>query len=526
MDKVFDFVIIGSGFGGSVPAMRLAEKGYSVAVLEKGKRFELEDFPKSNWDVRKFLWAPIIKCFGIQQITLLKKLMVLHGSGVGGGSLVYANTHLVPEDEIFRKTDWPSSIDWLSELKTPYEKAKHMLGVCQNPTFEKSEEVLQDLAKELGKEDSFARTDVAIYFNDKPGEMVDDPYFNGKGPKRAGCNSCGGCMIGCRVGAKNTLEYNYLYFAQQNGTEIFPETTVDKIQKTNEGYEVETYSSTSLFKKKSIFRAKKVILSAGALGTMSLLMKNKFEHGTLKNISPTLGSTVRTNGESLLGATTLDSNMDLSTGIAIGAEFKADDVTKIEAVKYPSGSGVMRFLTVPFTGSGNAFLRPLKLVLNYIVKLPEILRLWMVKDWAKHTVILLVMRSTDTQMKLSWGRSIYHFFFKGLKGNVIGDDMPSYIPIAQKACLVVSRLIKGVPQNGASEVLIGTPATAHILGGAVMADNADKGVINSSHEVYSYPGLYISDASAIPTNLAVNPSLTITALAERFCTQFPNKEEL
>jgi len=525
MKKTYDFIIIGSGFGGAVPAMRLSEKGYSVAVLEKGKRFQLKDFPKSNWDVRRFLWAPIIKCFGIQQITLLKKLMVLHGSGVGGGSLVYANTHLVPEDKIFKK-DWPSSVNWLNELKTPYEKAKHMLGVCQNPTFEKSEEVLHDLAKELKKESSFAPTDVAVYFNDKPGEMVDDPYFDGKGPKRAGCTSCGGCMIGCSVGAKNTLEQNYLYFAEKNGTEIFPETMVHKISKTGDGYEVETTQSTSFSKKKKIYKAKKVILSAGAIGTLSLLMENKYEHKTLSNVSDALGKVVRTNGESLLGATSLDSDIVLSKGIAIGAEFKADEVTKIEAVKYPVGSGFMRLLTVPLTGAGNAFTRPLKLILNFIVKAPEVLRLWLVKDWAKHSIILLVMSSTDTQMKLNWGRSIYHFFQKGLKGEVIGEEMPSYIPIAQRAGKIVSRLVKGVPQNCTTEVLIGTPATAHILGGAIMGDDSTTSVVNSSHEVHSYDGLYISDASIIPANLAVNPSLTITALAERFSEQFPHKTDL
>lgn len=523
-EQKFDFVIVGSGFGGSVSAMRLAQKGYSVAILEMGKKYEKEDFPKTNWNVKRFLWAPFVRCFGIQKITLLKKIMVLHGVGVGGGSLVYANTLLRPEKDIFASEYWPAGVDWHEELGPFYQTAQKMLGVVKNPHMDEGEMALKAVAEEMGCESTFHETDVGIYFGEE-GKPVKDPYFNGDGPDRVGCNFCGSCMIGCPVGAKNTLDRNYLYFAQKWGAVVFPETKAEKIIPLAEGgYRVETSVSTSFLPKKGqTFLADKVIFSAGALGTVELLLKNKYIHQTLTKVSDALGSIVRTNGESLLGSTSFDDHRNLARGIAIGAQFKPDAITKVENVRYPEGSDFMKLLSVPLTGDGNAIVRPLKMVWQLIVKSPKLYRTWSSKNWAKRSIILLVMQSSETKMNLKLGRGFLTFFRKGLTGRVSDGDMPSFIPVAQRAVEIISKKINGLPQNCSSEVLLQTPATAHILGGAVIASDARCGVIDIEHQIFGHKGLYVCDGSMIPSNLAVNPSLTISALAERFSSKFPPK---
>lgn len=528
----FDFLIIGSGFGGSVSAMRLTQKGYKVGVLEMGKDYKNKDFPRSNWDVRKYLWAPQVFCHGIQKITLLKKVMVLHGVGVGGGSLVYANTLMRPEPKIFEDANWPKTVNWNRELTPHFETAKKMLGVIQNPLLCANEDALKKLGEDLGVSQTYHPTDVGIYFGDIPGlkeaPAVKDPYFNGLGPDRSPCHGCGSCMIGCPTGAKNTLDKNYLYFARKWGATVFPETKAHKIVPQKDGsYVVQTIKGTSATNTPGPhFRATKVIFSAGALGTVDLLLKNRDVHRTLPGLSPFLGNEVRTNGESLLGATSTLGDKDYSQGIAIGAAIHPDANTKIEGVRYPSGSGLLRWLAVPLTGPGNALTRPLKLLLNLIFKLPVILRLMMIGDWAKNTVILLVMQSNESKMTLKLGRSWWWPFSLTMKGEAAGNSMPSFIPVAQEACLTMSRDMKGIPQNVSTEVLLDTPATAHILGGAVFGTSESNGVINTHHEIFGHPGLFVCDASVIPTNLAVNPSLTITALAERFASQFPVKTEM
>lgn len=511
---MYDFIIIGSGFGGSVSAMRLSQKGYKVLVLEKGKRYQTSDFPKSNWNIFKFLWAPILKCFGIQQLSLLKGVLVLHGSGVGGGSLVYANTLMEPQGDVFDQ--WPGREKWNEELKPHYQTAKKMLGVTTNKILEESDHVLKELSERMGFGDTYHPTDVGIYFG-KSGQKHKDPYFKGEGPERVGCTGCGACMIGCRVGAKNTLDKNYLYFAEKWGTEILPEHKTSQIQKEADGtYTVTAKKITSLFGKKSKFRAKNIILSAGVIGTVDILFRNKEKYKTLPNLSDILGTVVRTNGESLLGATSFESHRDLSKGIAIGSAFHPDSYTKIEAVRYPRGSDVMRLLAVPLTDNGTWWTRPFKLALQICRRLPQFLRLYTLKDWAKQTVILLVMQSVDVKMRLKMGK-----FF--LTGESEGNSIPSFIPVAQSAAQMTSHIIHGEPQNVFSEVLLQTPATAHILGGCPMGESAQTGVVDSQHEVFGYKGLYVCDGSVIPVNLGVNPSLTITALAERFASHFEVK---
>lgn len=515
-EEPYDFVVVGSGFGGSVAAMRLAQKGYRVAVLEAGKRYRAEDFAKSNWDVRRYFWAPRFRCFGIQNITLLKGVMVLHGAGVGGGSLVYANTLMVPHERVFEDPGWKRGGDFGRELSPHYDTARKMLGVTTNPALMEGEEALRRVSERLGGADTFHPTEVGVFFG-KPNFTVPDPYFSGAGPERSGCTFCGGCMVGCRFHAKNTLDQNYLFFAEKFGADIVPETAVTRIRPLDGGYELETRSTTALFGRGGpTYRARRVVVAAGVLGTVELLLKNRDVYGTLAHLSSCLGEHVRTNGESLLGATSFERHRDLSRGIAIGAAFHPTSLTKIENVRYPSGSGAMRLLGVPLTPDGNAVTRPLKMLFRILLRLPSILRLWTIADWARSTVILLVMQQVDQHLRLRLGGTIR----KRLQGEATDRRVPSYLPIAQQAAEVLAEEIEGEPQNIVSEVLLRTPATAHILGGCCIGDSRETGVIDSNHEVFGHPGLYVCDGSVIPGNLAVNPSLTIAAIAERFAARF------
>ena len=299
MEKIYDYVVVGSGFGGSVSAMRLAEKGYSVLVIEKGKEWNTADFPKTNWSLHKFFWFPLLKWFGIQQLSFFKKVFVLSGTGVGGGSLVYANTHLIPDDVFFNNPAWAHFKNWKTELLPFYEKAKYMLGTTKIPVFYREDEVLREVAADMGRADSFKAVDVGVYFGDPDKDV--DPYFDGQGPLRSGCTNCAGCMVGCRFNAKNTLDKNYLYFAKKYGAEILPEYQVDKIDFKNEMYEISTHKSTSYFNKKKYFKAKGIVFSAGVLGTLKLLLNQKYKYKTLEKLSDSLGKSVRTNSESLCG---------------------------------------------------------------------------------------------------------------------------------------------------------------------------------------------------------------------------------
>lgn len=522
MNNIYDFIIIGSGFGGSVSAMRLSEKGYSVLILEKGKRYSEQDFPKTNWNVRKYLWAPLFKCFGIQAITLLNKVMVLHGVGVGGGSLVYANTLMTPPDEVFKKKDWPKPFDWQSELAPHYETARKMLGVTQNKIMNEGEKALEQVSLAMNCHETYHATEVGVFFGE-PGVNVSDPYFKGQGPDRTGCTGCGACMVGCPIGAKNTLDKNYLYFAEKQGTKILAERTALSLRRDSDNHwSIETKSSTRIFgPHRESYRAKNVILAAGVLGTLEILFNNRDRYKTLPLLSPRLGEIVRTNNESLLGASSLDSSKDYSKGIAIGSAFHPDADTKIENVRYPAGSDFMRLLAVPLAGKGNALVRLGKMFLSFAMNLPGYLKQIFLKDWSKATTILLFMQSYEGHLKLTWGRTINRLGLKGLKAQ--GPGVQSYYEEAQTAAKILAKEVKGVPSNVISEVMLGVPATAHILGGAIMGQSPHEGVIDANHQVHGYPGLYVCDASVIPCNLAVNPSLTISALAERFSSQFPVK---
>lgn len=530
--EIFDFIIVGSGFGGSVTAMRLSQKGYRVLVIEKGRRFNPKDFAKSNWDLKNYLWAPILRCFGIQAISIFDGLMVLHGVGVGGGSLVYGNTLMEPHESCYKDLAWPEGVNWSNELSSHFQTAKKMLGVVKNPIIAEADKELQKLGESLGVGQSFHPTEVGVYFGKKtygisqsPHPVEKDPYFSGQGPDRRPCHGCGACMVGCRHSSKNTLDQNYLYFAEKWGTIVLPQTAVEKIVKEKDDYHVFCKTSSQIFSKSTVFKAKKVVLAAGALGTLKILFQQKYKYQTLPEISDCLGQDVMTNGESLCGATSLNEDKDYSMGIAIGSAIHTDSKTKIEPVRYPRGSDFMKILAVPLTGEGGVFLRPLKLLLNTIRKFQDILKLIFIKDWASSTIILLVMQSIEQKISLTWGRSFLSGGAKTLVRKKDSKALPSYLPIAQVASQKLAEQIEGVGQNIISEVLLKTPATAHILGGAKIAQDKGRGVVDLQHEVFGAPGLYVCDGSVVPANLGVNPSLTITAMAERFSSQFEVKNE-
>lgn len=522
-EKTRDFVVIGSGFGGSVSAMRLTEKGYDVLVLERGKRFNDEDFPKTNWQVRKFLWKPILRCFGIQEITLMRHVMVLHGSGVGGGSLVFANVLMEPSNELFEAHGWKDLADWKSVLKPHYETAKFMLGVTRNPHTTPADKVLRQMAKDYGREDTFRPTNVSIYFGES-GKTVPDPFFGGAGPDRTGCTHCGGCMVGCRYNAKNTLLKNYLFFAEKWGAEIQAESTVVDIQALPENqpdgarYEIIYKRSIALPWQRKTYsvRTRNVVISAHVLGTLKLLFTSRDITKSLPDISPCLGEGVRTNSETIPGVISRTGDTDYSKGAAITSIFEYDDVTRVEVVRYPENSGFIRLLAMPMIdGGGNVFKKVAKLVREAIRKPNDFFYATFMQHWAERTTILLIMQTIDSRMKMRAGRSIFTLFQRGMMTELESDKViaPSQ-ELSHKLARDFAEKVNGVPQDSVPETLLNIPTTAHLIGGCPMGRTAQDGVVNQYCEVFNYPGMYVVDGSIMPANPGINPSLTITALAE------------
>ena len=531
--QTYDYTIIGSGFGGSVSAMRLSEKGHDVLVLERGKRYRADDFAKTSWNIFKYLWMPAFRCFGIMGINFLDDIMILNGSGVGGGSLVYANTLIRPPQAFFDAEEWAGIVpDWDSELAPHYNKAERMLGVAQNPKLWKADHVLLDIAEQLGQAHTFKPTPVAVFFGEE-GKTVPDPYFGGEGPDRAGCIHCGGCMVGCRHNAKNTLDKNYLYFAERNGAEIRPEATVTAIrplygeQPDQARYEVEYQSSTAWFsKKKTVVRTRNVVMSAGVLGTVNLLLKCRDELGTLPDLSPRLGRRVRSNSEALLGTTSRDTDTDFSKGVAITSHFWIDEKTSVEPVRYPRGSSLLRNLAFPLVEMGDSYAKRLWESLKFIVNNPyDFLKTRFLPDWTRDSTILLIMQTVENRMSLKRGRSFWTLWRQGLVSERDNrHPIPAVIEAGSEVLRLFAEQTNGIPQSTINEVLMDKPSTAHILGGCGIGRTAKDGVINDRHEAFHYPGLYIVDGSAIPANLGVNPSLTITAMAERAMEKMPAKK--
>lgn len=520
MELDYDFIIIGSGFGGSVSALRLSEKGYKVLVVEKGKWYKAKDFAKTNWNIRKWLWIPFFRCFGIMKLTIFRHVAIISGTGVGGGSLVYANTLPVPKSDFYNTGSWKELNNWEEELIPYYATAKKMLGVTRNPKLFSGDFELKQLAKEMGKEEEFEHTNVGVYFGEE-NVIAKDPYFNGQGPDRKGCVFCGGCMTGCRHNSKNSLDKNYLFLAQKNGAKIMAENEVyDIIPLNNEdgstGYKIKLRSSTKLFKEKKTFTTKGVVLSGGVLGTIKLLLKvNK---KSLPRLSDRLGGDIRTNNETLISVSKLDRKEDVSKGIAIGSILHTDDNSHLEIVRYAKGSGFWKLFHLPYTTGSNAFIRILKMIGSFIKAPLSYLKIYFVNNWSKSTIVLLFMQSIDSKLKFK--RNV----FGRMSSSISSGKRPSpFIPESIKLAKKYKNITKGKETSFALETLAGIPSTAHILGGAVMGKDRKHGVIDKNNQVFGYESMYIVDGSMISANPGVNPSLSITAIAERAMDQISAK---
>jgi cholesterol oxidase len=518
----YDVLIIGSGFGGSVTAMRLAEKGYRVGVLEAGKRYDTDDLPASSWDTRRFIWAPRLGCFGIQRIHLLRDVVILAGAGVGGGSLNYANTLYQPPAPFFNDPQWAHITDWHAELDPHYRTARQMLGVTQNPHVTPSDEVLREVARDMGVEHTFTLTPVGVFFGE-PGKEVPDPFFGGAGPRRTGCTQCGSCMTGCRVGAKNTLDKNYLYFAEKLGAELHPLTTVVDVRpRRGSGYVVDavrTGRSVRRRRNRQSFTANQVVFAAGTYNTQKLLHRLKAT-GSLPNISDRLGTLTRTNSESILGAKSRDPSSDFTRGVAITSSIHPDEFTHIEPVRYGKGSNAMSLLQTALTdgdGRGPRWWRWLRTIATQ----PSHLTWFSPRRWSERTVILLVMQTLDNSITVRSKRNLLgrHTITSG-PGH--GAPNPTWIPVGNEATRRVAEKINGVAGGSTGEIA-NIPMTAHFIGGCAIGDTPDTGVIDPYHRLYGHDGIFVVDGSSISANLGVNPSLTITAQAERAASLWPNK---
>ncbi len=517
----YDVVIVGSGFGGSVPALRLTEKGYRVAVLEAGRRFQDQDFPASSWHLRSFLFAPALRCFGIFRMSLVRNAFILSGAGVGGGSLVYAQTLYVPGEAFYKGAQWGHITDWQSELAPFYDQAKRMLGVTENPTMTPSDEAMLQLAREMGVAHTFRKTPVGVFFG-TPGVEVNDPYFGGAGPRRTGCIEHGECMTGCRHNAKNTLVKNYLYLAERGGAKIFPLTTVTTVRPLLDGrYAVDTVRTDRVLRKvRRTITARHVIFAAATLGTQRLLHRMRDE-GYLPHLSSRLGELTRTNSEAILGARTFRSDVDFTRGVAITSSFYPEKDTHIEPVRYGKNSNALGILATALADGGHGS-RKFRWCAEFARNFGSMCRAMVLRHWSEQTIIALVMQSRDNSLTCYTTPGLFGRRLTSKQG--IGEPNPEWIPIAHDAVRRLAKIIRGVP-FGTFADLFGIPTTAHFLGGCVIGDSAETGVIDPYHRVYNDPGLHITDGSSVSANPGVNPSLTITALAERAMSFWPNKDE-
>ncbi|MDQ1691165.1 MAG: cholesterol oxidase [Pseudonocardiales bacterium] len=524
----YDVLVIGSGFGGSVTALRLTEKGYRVGVLEAGQRFGPDNTPKNSWDVRNFLWAPKLGCKGMQRIHLLKNVVILAGAGVGGGSLNYANTLYEPPSAFFQDPQWAHITDWQSELAPFYAQAKKMLGVVTNPSMTRSDVEMKRLAEQFGRGHTFDMTPVGVFFGrdgrKEPGVTVPDPFFGGAGPERSGCIECGECMTGCRHGAKNTLTTNYLALAERAGARVHPLTTVTSVRPLRAGgYAVESTRTGSwrTAKPHHTFTAGQVVFAAGTYNTQKLL--HALRETTLPNISSRLGHLTRTNSESLLGAVSEDRSADYTQGVAITSSWHPDPVTHIEPVRYGKGSNAMGLLTTALTDGGTPAKRAREWLRVMAGNPSMIFKTLIPRHWSERTIILLVMQTLNNSItvKLKKGR-FGRVKLTSSQGE--GEPNPSWIPVANKAARKLADNIGGAP-GGTYGDLFNVPMTAHFIGGCAIGDSPETGVIDPYHRLYGHPGLHVVDGSTLSANLGVNPSLSITAQAERAMALWPNAGE-
>lgn len=517
----YDYVIVGSGFGGSVSAYRLAKKGYTVLVVEKGKWFDAKDFPKTNWNFRKWLWMPRVRFFGIMKLTIFRHVAILSGTGVGGGSLVYANTLPIPKSTFFKTGSWSNLHDWETELAPYYTEALRMLGAAKTPKLFDGDLGLKKVAQKLNMEDKFDSTNVAVFFGEE-NKTVEDPYFDGEGPDRTGCNFCGACMTGCRNNSKNTLDKNYLFLAQKHGAEILAEHEVYDVRPIDtenggNGYEIGIKTSTKFFTKKKKITSKGIIFSGGVMGTIKLLLKLK--NTSLPNISDQLGRDIRTNNETLVSVSSLEKDTNFSKGVAIGSILDTDENSHLEVCRYSEGSNAWKLVHLPYVTGKSVFTRLAKIVWVGIKSPIKYFKIYFLNGWAKKTVVLLFMQTLDSTLRFKRNRLGF------MRSSVSTGKKPTpFIPESIKMIKEYSEAVNGVSTSFALETLAGIPSTAHILGGAVMGENTSIGVIDKDNKVFGYENMYIIDGSMISANPGVNPSLSITAIAERAMDQIPAKK--
>lgn len=524
----YDVVIIGSGFGGSVPALRLTEKGYRVAVVEQGRRITPDDMRAADRSIRKLFWLPRLGFRGFFVQHPFKHVGIVGGVGVGGGSLVYAAVLLKPDESFFEDPAWAHlGVDWQGELAAPYDRASKMLGVSTNPDHGKMDEWLQATAQAMGVADSFGPVDQGIYFG-KAGQTVPDPFFDGAGPDRTGCTRCGRCLTGCAEGAKNSLDKNYLHLAEVKGAQILPERKAVCIRPLAKGgYEVRTTSPYRPWQKHTPLRAKYVVVAAGVVGTLQLLFRCRDQLGTLPHLSSRLGEMARTNSEAIVSALSPDAEEDLTHGTAISSHFYVHGHTHITQNRFPPGYGFMRWYQGPLVDASAPMQRALRTLAAIVLHPTRSLRSWFAKNWHKRVVVLTVMQRLDNQIAFRFKRGLLQPFRRRLSSAVAhGSSVPAYIPEANQAARKLAEHIGGTAHNTLLETLGNASVTAHILGGCGIGAGPDDGVIDTDHEVFGHPGLYVTDASAIPANVGVNPSLTIAALAERFSERFPARDSI
>lgn len=519
----YDVVIVGSGFGGSVSALRLTEKGYRVAVLECGRRWTPDTMPRTNWDARNFFWFPRLGMRGFQRMTLLSDVFVVSGSAVGGGSVVYANTLYEPLPAYYRDPQWAHITDWRSEYAPFYDQARRMLGVVDTPFETPADDVMRRVADRMGVADTFHPTPVGVWFGE-PGERVADPYFGGQGPDRVGCIRCGGCMVGCRHEAKNSLDHNYLYLAEQQGAVVMEQReVVDVRPRAHGGYRILSDRPGAVVDHDwQEVTAEQVIFSAGALGTQKLLHKLKDE-GSLPRLSDRLGELTRTNSEAILGATAADHSVDYSQGIAITSSIHVDEDTHVEPVRYPKGSNAIAMLTAPLVEGGGRLPRPLKFVLSILLHPLRFLKQLSKRRWSEKGLILLVMQSLDNSLTTRRVAGPFGARLRTEQGH--GDPNPSWIPAAGEVATHAADVMGGQAFGSIFEATLDVPTTAHIIGGCPIGESPETGVIDPYHRVFGHEGLHVCDGAAVTANLGVNPSLTIAAMTERAMALWPNKGE-
>jgi len=520
MDFDYDYVVIGSGFGGSVAGLRLAEKGYKVLILEQGKRFNPSDFPKSNWYLTKYLWLPALRFFGFQKLSFFPTASILSGTGVGGGSLVYANTLYMPPDDFFEHNSWRRFGDW-KEILTPFfDRASFMLGRTRYSKLNIEDRLLEEVSKDMNAHHTFESVHVGV--NIDGSEVEIDPYFNGLGPVRKGCIECAGCMVGCRENAKNTLDRNYLWFAEKLGAVILPETKAERITFDGENYFIETFSVTSFpGKQKKTFKTKGLVVAAGALGTMELLLKQKFKYLTMTGLSEKLGYELRTNSETLCAVSGVPEK--LNNGLAITSVFSPDRYTHAEIVKYPDKSNAMKwFFGLSVGGAKTPLKRTLMLFARSVSHPLMFLKMVFNSKWSTGAVIFLIMQTTDNAMKMIWKNGI--FGGRMLIDNSGNEKVPAYLPVGQDVMERYAKKAMGLSQNILLEVFFDNPTTAHILGGCPMSEDITGGVVGKDLKVHGFPDFYITGGSVVQGNIGVNPSFTITAMAEYCMSAIPAKD--